>query len=113
MSLSRRLFFLALGTAASTVLAPTFFTELAQAQLSKTAAGAIDLAQIHANNFEPYQNQTFQVLDTLDQHHSFQLVKVRQLAQDAKTEQFSLLFKAPLTLNLPQETYTLEHRRLG
>ncbi|MGB0561978.1 MAG: DUF6916 family protein [Spirulinaceae cyanobacterium] len=113
MNLSRRTLFLGMGTAVGTIALPTLFAESARAQLPKTAAGAIDLNQIHAHSFDPYLNQTFQVSDAGGQQHSLKLVKVHQLAQDAKTEQFSLIFKAPATVGLSQATYTLEHRRLG
>lgn len=66
-------------------------------------------------DFEPHLNETFQLV-LKDGSLPMQLAAIRQVgeaAPGAKREPFSLDFRSPNPIRLPQGIYRLEHERFG
>lgn len=71
-------------------------------------------------DFLPYMNQSFQCPLESGETLNLELVEVSPLRFDPIPEEvaslrtpFSLVFRAPKDVYLPQKTYTLEHQELG
>jgi hypothetical protein len=58
-------------------------------------------------------NSTFNLRQETGPAVPLELTELQEGAPHPKFEQFSLLFKGPREVSLPQRTYTVDHVRLG
>jgi len=75
-------------------------------------------AEANSSTFEPYIQETFRIYPPDGEAIETQLIEVKVLGADSDavtTERipFSILFKGPATPVLAQNTYHLEHAKLG
>lgn len=75
----------------------------------------LDLANIKIEDFEPYINQTFQIILPEKTLITVQLIKIAKSSFFAPEQgrPFSLIFRANKDILLPQNTYLFTHEHTG
>ena len=71
------------------------------------------LETLTSSMFAANVNSTFQVRHQAGEPVALELVEYREGVSQPGYEHFSLLFKGPRTVVLPQQTYQMEHPVLG
>jgi hypothetical protein len=71
------------------------------------------LANLNSRSFCEHLHTTFQVRIPGTASLPLELIEVSDKEQSPKVEQFSLIFRGPLTPHFAQGTYTFQHEKLG
>lgn len=71
------------------------------------------LENLNSQVFSEQLHTTFQLQVPGAAPLALELTEVTDREQSPKVEQFSLIFKGPLTPHFGQGTYTIEHEKLG
>ncbi len=78
------------------------------------------LDRLMASDFSPLLNQTFRIRVSTEESTELELIEVTELgpASDkggdpTKRQPFSIIFRGPQDLVLPQNIYEIEHQQLG
>ena len=71
------------------------------------------LENLNSRVFAEQLHSTFQLRAPGAAPLPVELVEVSEKDPSATVEQFSLIFRGPLTPHFPQGTYTFEHEKLG
>jgi hypothetical protein len=71
------------------------------------------LEDLTKSMFAENVNSTFNLRQEVGEPLALELVDIREGAPHPKFEQFSLYFRGPRAILLPQRTYELEHAELG
>jgi hypothetical protein len=71
------------------------------------------LENLNSRSFCEHLHTTFEVRIPGAASLPLELIEVLDREQSPKVEQFSLIFRGPLTPHFPQGTYTFEHVKLG
>lgn len=69
--------------------------------------------RLSSANFAEHVPSTFVIRVSPQETYQLELMRVAEHNYSPKTEQFSLFFRGPLSPILPQQTYSLEHEKLG
>jgi hypothetical protein len=68
--------------------------------------------ELKKTDFDPHLNSKFEITSKLSGKIEVELVQIDEKNTD-ETEVFSLLFKGPKDLVLPQDTHTVKHEKMG
>jgi hypothetical protein len=71
------------------------------------------LENLNSGFFSQHLHTTFQVRAPGSEPLSFELIEVAEKNESPRVEQFSLIFRGPVTPHLPQAIYTFEHEKMG
>lgn len=78
------------------------------------------LDKLTSSDFAPYLTQTFHIHLDREQRLEVELVNVTEYGaaaqtnkQNGKRRPFSVIFRGPHNVYLPQQIYTIEHEQLG
>ncbi len=71
------------------------------------------LENLNSRAFSEHLHTTFKVRAPGGEPLSLELIEVAEKNESPRVEQFSLIFRGPVTPHFPQGTYTFEHEKLG
>jgi hypothetical protein len=73
----------------------------------------IDVSQLHSNSFSEHLNTIFNVDAGGLAPVALRLAEVNEPSSPPNIELFSLIFRGPVEPRLPQQTYVVEHEKIG
>jgi hypothetical protein len=73
----------------------------------------IDLSELHSKSFSEHLNTTFKVDAGGPEPVALRLAEVNEPSTPPNIELFALVFHGPAASKLPQQTYVVEHEKIG
>ena len=69
--------------------------------------------KLSKNSFSKSLNTSFRLHTDADENFEFELIELQDGYSTPGQEQFSIKFRGPCNLDLPQKTYLMEHDHIG